>query len=62
VETIVQGNSAAFLRRTDQVRDLEYVLSHIDDVHTSFEMRGAELVSELTKVRSLSTARCSDVS
>ena len=62
VETIVQGNSAAFLRRTDQVRDLEYVLSHIDDVHTSFEMRGAELVSELTKVWSPSMARCSDVS
>jgi 2-phosphosulfolactate phosphatase len=62
VETIVQGNSAAFLRRTDQVRDLEYVLSHLDDVHTSFEMRGEELVSELTKDRSLSSARCSDVS
>jgi 2-phosphosulfolactate phosphatase len=61
-ETIVQGNSAAFLRRTGQLRDLEYILGHIDDVHTSFEMRGEELVSELTDVRSLSVARCSDVS
>ena len=62
VETIVQGNSAAFLRRTDQLRDLEFILAHIDDVHTAFEMRGEELVSEMTKVPSLSTARCSDVS
>ncbi len=62
VESIAQGNSAAFLRRTGQLRDLEYILAHVDDVPLSFEMRGDELVSELTKVRSLSTARCSDAS
>jgi hypothetical protein len=44
------------------LRDLEFILGHIDDVHTAFEMRGEELVSEMTKVPSLSTARCSDVS
>ena len=62
VETIAQGNSAAFLRRTGQLRDLDYILAHIDDVHMSFEMRGEELVSDVTKVRFLSTARCSDAS
>lgn len=62
VESIARGNSAAFLRRTGQLRDLEYILTHVDDVHASFEMRGTELVSEVGKVRSVSATRWSDAS
>ena len=62
VESIAGGNSAAFLRRTGQLRDLEFVLSHIDDVRATFQMRGEELVSAATEIDAVETTRCSEVS
>jgi 2-phosphosulfolactate phosphatase len=44
VEVIVGGNSAGYLRRSGQLRDLEFVLSHIDDIDDTFAMAQGELV------------------
>jgi 2-phosphosulfolactate phosphatase len=44
VEVIVSGNSAGYLRRSGQLRDLEFVLSHLDDIDDTFAMAGEELV------------------
>ena len=43
-DAFVGGNSSEYLRRTGQGRDLEFVLSHIDDVETGFELRDGEVV------------------
>jgi 2-phosphosulfolactate phosphatase len=40
-----EGRSAEYLRRTDQVGDLEFVLTRIDDVAGVFRFEAGELVS-----------------
>jgi 2-phosphosulfolactate phosphatase len=45
VEVIASGNSAGYLRRSGQLRDLEFVLSHIDDIDDTFAMTEGELVN-----------------
>lgn len=38
------GRSAAYLRRTSQEADLDFVLDRVDDLDEVFELRGGELV------------------
>jgi len=38
------GNSAAYLRRSGQINDLNFILSHVDDVALAFLIAGGELV------------------
>lgn len=45
-EACLDGNSARFLRRSGQLRDLEFVLRHINDVDCSFVMSGGEVRAE----------------
>jgi 2-phosphosulfolactate phosphatase len=45
VEAITTGHSAAYLRDTGQTRDIDYVLSHVDDVPCAFVMSAGELVA-----------------
>jgi 2-phosphosulfolactate phosphatase len=51
VETIARGNSAAYLRETGQVEDLDFILAHVDDVQAAFRLHGGELVSIRPAVR-----------
>lgn len=37
------SRSVDFLRRTNQLRDLEFILKHIDDLNDVFEVRGGEV-------------------
>jgi 2-phosphosulfolactate phosphatase len=38
VDAITHGNSADYLRRSDQVRDLEFILAHVDDLADVYAM------------------------
>ena len=40
------GNSAAYLRRSRQLDDLEFILGHIDDLHAVFSLRDGEVMCE----------------
>lgn len=44
-DAFVDGASAAYLRRTDQHDDLEFILGHVDDLDAVFEVSGEELVT-----------------
>jgi len=44
LEVIAAGESAAYLRRTGQVEDLAFVLSHVDDVDAAFLLLDGEVV------------------
>jgi 2-phosphosulfolactate phosphatase len=44
VDLIAGGASAAYLRRTGQVDDLEFILAHVDDLDATFELNGRGLV------------------
>lgn len=44
VEVVARSKSAAYLRRTGQVADLEYVMTHVDDLRAPFVVRDGELV------------------
>lgn len=37
------GKSADYLRRSGQIKDLEFVLSHINDLRSAFVMKGSEV-------------------
>lgn len=52
VEAMLISNSINYLRRTGQLEDLDYILSHIDDVAASFPIRGEEVVQEPVAVSS----------
>jgi 2-phosphosulfolactate phosphatase len=43
-EEIAVSNSAEYLRRTGQVGDLEFILTHVDDVAAVFVLDGDEIV------------------
>lgn len=43
-DSFLEGNSAAYLRATDQVRDLDFILSHVDDLDTVFARTDGEIV------------------
>ena len=42
---ITDGNSARYLRTSDQLEDLDFILTHIDDLAAPFALRGSEVVS-----------------
>ncbi len=44
VDLCADGHSAEYLRRTGQVADLEFVLTHVDDLAQSFVYAGGEVV------------------
>jgi 2-phosphosulfolactate phosphatase len=43
-DAFVGGHSSEYLRRTGQEHDLEFVISHIDDLETGYELRDGEVV------------------
>lgn len=42
-DAIVDGASAAYLRRSGQTRDLEYILNHIDDLDTAYRLEQGQI-------------------
>lgn len=44
VDAIVDGKSAEYLRKSDQSRDLEYVLTHIDDLDEVYRYEGGQVI------------------
>ena len=51
VEAIARGASAAYLERTGQRRDLEFVLTHVDDLDGVYRLHGPELLRERAQPR-----------
>jgi 2-phosphosulfolactate phosphatase len=49
VRACASGNSAAFLRRSGQLRDLNFILSHVNDVPTAFSLVHGEVVAAVSK-------------
>ena len=43
-EACAQGNSANYLRRTGQEKDLDFILTHIEDLDRAFTMKDCEVV------------------
>lgn len=46
VEAITVSRSVTYLRETDQLRDLAFVLEHVDDLRDAFLMVGGEIVED----------------
>ena len=44
VEVIADGPSAAYLRKTGQWRDLEFILAHIDDLNEVYQFKQGQVV------------------
>ncbi len=44
-EALLSSKSAAYLVRSGQTKDLEFVLAHINDLRGAYEMRNGELVT-----------------
>jgi 2-phosphosulfolactate phosphatase len=44
VDLITDGKSAEYLRRSGQTADLEYILSHVNDLNSVFAIREQEIV------------------
>ncbi len=44
VDVIVPGASSEYLRRTNQVKDLEFILAHIDDLNEVYRFERGEVV------------------
>jgi len=44
VETIAEGASAEYLRRSGQVHDLDYILDHVDDLDEVFRFNRGEVI------------------
>jgi len=42
-DACLNGNSAAFLRRSGQTKDLDFIFGHINDVDAVFSMQGNEI-------------------
>ena len=52
IHTITSGASAEYLRRTDQEKDLDFILSHVDDVDAALVVKADEVVRVRAQVRS----------
>lgn len=44
VEALLVSNSVAYLRKSGQLQDLEFVMAHVDDLESVFELQGDEIV------------------
>ena len=42
----VGGKSGAYLRRSGQLEDLDFILDHVDDLQALFALRGSEVIVE----------------
>jgi 2-phosphosulfolactate phosphatase len=51
-EACIEGNSAKYLKRSGQLHDLDFVLSHVNDVDCAFLMSASEVVAETVPVAS----------
>jgi 2-phosphosulfolactate phosphatase len=51
VDAIARGKSAAYLRETGQVQDLDFILTHVDDVQAAYRLDDGELVDVPPAVR-----------
>ena len=49
VESIVDGPSVDYLRRTEQMKDLDFILTHIDDLDDVFRLEQGQLVKYSTE-------------
>jgi 2-phosphosulfolactate phosphatase len=45
VEAITRSKSVDYLRRTDQLADLQFVLTHLEDLDTAYAVQAGELVA-----------------
>jgi len=45
VDRIADGKSATYLRESGQADDLDFILGHVSDLETTFEMRADEVVT-----------------
>ena len=43
-EAAARGNSAAYLRRSNQLRDLEFILKHVNDLSSVFRVEEGEVL------------------
>ncbi len=50
VDVIVPGASAEYLRRTNQVKDLEFILTHIDDLNEVYRFEQGQVVKHLAEL------------
>ena len=50
VEACAKGNSAAYLRRSGQLEDLDFILAHVDDVPQVFRLIGGEVEAVATSL------------
>ena len=61
-EACLEGNSAKYLRRTGQLKDLEFVLQHVNDVECAFVISADEVVPEVTSVSAvLESSECTEM-
>jgi len=52
IDEITLGASAEYLRRSGQLRDLDFILSHVDDVDDAFVMEGNQVVRQSLQMSS----------
>lgn len=50
VDVIAEGASAEYLRRTDQHRDLEYILTHVDDLSEVYRYERGQVIKEAAEL------------
>jgi 2-phosphosulfolactate phosphatase len=56
-EACLNGNSANYLRRSGQLKDLDFILSHINDLDGAFVLKNDEIIEVFDGVMSLGRAR-----
>ena len=44
IEACTRGNSAGYLRKTGQTKDLEFILTHVNDLDSTFIVKRSEIV------------------
>ncbi len=49
VDAIVEGASAEYLRRTDQTRDLDFILAHVNDLNDVYQVEDGQVVRQLAE-------------
>jgi 2-phosphosulfolactate phosphatase len=60
-EDWVHGKSAAYLRRSGQLEDLEFILDHVDDLDALFALRDGEVIVQSSATRAQSPVKeCAD--
>jgi 2-phosphosulfolactate phosphatase len=57
LDAITRGASADYLRRTDQLRDLEFIMAHVDDVSAVFRSEGGRVSQLAGAVPSVESSR-----